>query len=144
MSAAAFWLVFLGIYPVGFFTRPSLEMLPLNATYSGLAERYEVGDNLKFSILYVGNWYSSQDYTIKIKQIDNADGEVINKIIWFSTEIEEISEAPPEQPIAIEHAVDIGKNPSDPLTLSEAGLYAVNSEGKNVADREKYFRVNEP
>ncbi len=37
--------------------------------------------------------------------------------------MQDISEGPQEQPTVIEYVVDVGKNPSDPLILKEAGLY---------------------
>ena len=143
IASGTFWLVFLGVYPVGFLTRSPQQVMPLNVTYSGLDEQYRVGDALKFSIKYEGAWYSNQDYAIIIKQIDNANGNRVDKTIWTSTEMEDISEGPPEQPITIEYIVEVGANPSHPLTLKEVGLYVIIAGGENVPNGEKYFSVIE-
>ena len=149
LVSASFFLVFFIVYPGGVLAGPFANHgRPddyLTASYTGLKEQYLLGDELEFSIEYQGYWVYDQHFQVTINKLENAGGMATDETKWFiGSELEGFPLNTSGTPVHINKVFHVGGNSTDALILDEAGLYAVVTEGRNIINPEKRFRVVNP
>ena len=143
ISAAAFLAVIFLIYPSGLLRVNTPTESPPQVSFEGLRDRYQVGEELSFSVKLDGFWNDCGIFpqTEVLKSRDG--GNTYDALIWLDRgTINDYSNPTCDQnPSNISKTRQIIGTPLKPLVLTDSGLYEVRSGGDDIQGTSHRFVV---